>query len=204
MLFRSDVLQRYKLMRSYGLSVGALGVITPHSVSYAETIANWLEDNDIISWDFLLGFEPPESNNDLTISNEEAASFMTNLFDAWFDRDNPRIRIRTFRDIIRSELGNKPVLCSWQRGCVKFASFDNYGNVFLCTKFHVYPETVYGNVMKKPFSDILDSSNARTMNEEICNGVDECKKCEWLNSCGGGCSFDRYAIYKKLNAPFIH
>ncbi|MEK7575789.1 MAG: radical SAM protein [Patescibacteria group bacterium] len=198
------VFKSYQLMKSYDLRVGILGVITPYNVDYPEEIMNWLKENNINNWDFLLSFEPPESDAGLTINNLKATDFMIRLFDAWFNEDNPKIRIRTFRDVIRSELGNKPTLCSWQRGCLKFISFDNLGNAFLCTKFHIYPETGYGNILEQSLENILSSQKVEIINQTVYDGQHECRKCQWVNSCGGGCSFIRYALHKKFNAPFMY
>ena len=199
-----SVFRSYQLMKSYKLRVGVLGVITPFNVNYPKEIMDWLEENNITSWDFLLSFEPLESDNGLSVSNSKAIDFTTKLFDIWFERNNPKIRIRTFRDMIRSELGYKPVLCSWQRGCLKYISFDNLGNAFLCTKFHIYPETSYGNIIEQSLLDILNSQKVEMINREVSNGQYECRNCEWVNACGSGCSFTRHAVYKKFDAPFVH
>ena len=81
---------------------------------------------------------------------------------------------------------------------------DNLGNAFLCTKFHVYPETGYGNILKQSLENILNSQKVETINQEVYDGQHECRKCQWVNSCGGGCSFIRYALHKKFNAPFMY
>ena len=198
------VIKNYKLMKSYGLRVGSLGVITPKNVDYPEQIVNWLVKNNISSWDFLLCTESPESDSGLTLSNEKAIDFSIRLFDEWFRRDKPEIRIRTFRIILKTELGGEPDICSWKLGCLSFISFDSLGNAYLCAKFHAYPETSYGNVMEDSLEELLKSSKVKAMHKMITKSQKKCQSCKWLSACGGGCSFVKYAFYKKFDAPFVH
>ncbi len=198
------VMEGYKLMKSYGLRVGCLGVITPENVDYPEQIVDWLIENDISSWDFLFCVEPPESDSGLTPSNEKSINFSIRLFDEWFKRDKPEIRIRTFRIILKTELGGEPDICSWKLGCLNFISFDNFGNAYLCAKFHAYPETSYGNVVENSLEEILESPKVKAMHKTIAESQKKCQGCKWLSACGGGCSFIKYAFYKRFDAPFIH
>ncbi|MHA1305280.1 MAG: radical SAM protein [Candidatus Heimdallarchaeaceae archaeon] len=198
------VIKSYKLMKSYGLRVGSLGVITPKNVDYPEQIVDWLIENNISSWDFLLCAEPPESDSGLTLSNKKSINFSIRLFDEWFKRDKPEIRIRTFRIILKTELGGEPDICSWKLGCLNFVSFDSFGNAYLCAKFHAHPETSYGNVMKNSLEEILKSPKVKAMHKTISESQKKCQSCEWLSACGGGCSFVKYTLYKKFDAPFIH
>jgi len=194
----------YELMKFYGLRVECLGVITPENVDYPEEIVNWLIENNISSWDFLFCVESPESNNGLTPSNKKSINFSIRLFDEWFKRDKPEIRIRTFRVILKSELGGEPDVCSWKLGCLNFISFDNFGNAYLCAKFHAHPETSYGNIMENSLEGILKSPKVKTMHKAIIKGNKKCQSCKWLSACGGGCSFIKYTLYKRFNVPFIH
>jgi uncharacterized protein len=199
----NKVINSYKLMKSYGLRVGCLGVITPENVDYPVQIVDWLIENDILSWDFLFCVDSPKEDNNLMVSNKKAISFSVKLFDEWFWRDNPKIKIRTFRTILKNELGEDPTVCSWKSGCLNFASFDNLGNVYLCAKFHACPETSYGNLMNDSLEKILTSDKVQKIHEEIEKGQSDCRNCKWLSACGGGCPFIKYVVYKRFDAHFI-
>ena len=198
------VISGYRLMKAYGLHVGSLGVITSYNVRHPEMIINWLIENNITSWDFLFATETPEADSGLNPELKEAEDFSIRLFDYWFDKDNPDIKIRTFRTMLKSLVGGSPSICSWKSGCLTFISFDIDGNAYLCAKFHVYPETSYGNIMEKSLNDMIENPRVKTMHREIVEAQKSCSDCRWLRGCGGGCSFIKYAFHKKFNAPFEH
>lgn len=200
-------LKGYLLIKSHGIRCGLLLVVTSVNVEYPAEIFEWILDNDIKSLDFLLCAEPEkrrENKSNLEVSQKQAIKFMTELFDIWFKRDDPNLKVRTFRNAIRSEVGGRSNICSWALGCLKHISLDESGNVFLCARFNVFPETSFGNISKDSLKNILSSNQTKRIHKEITNGAAECRVCEWQKACGSGCPFLKYAIQGKFDGSFVH
>lgn len=200
-------LKGYQLIKSYGIRCGLLVVITSANVDYPNEIFKWILDTGITSLDFLLCTEPEkrrENKPTFEASQEQAIKFMTELFDLWFKRDDPNLKVRTFRDVLLSEMGGRPNICSWRLGCLKHVSFDEFGNVFPCARFNVFSETSFGNIIENSLEDILSGSHTKQIHKAIADGATECQSCEWQRACGSGCPFLKYAIHGKFDGSFIH
>lgn len=197
----------YKLIKSRGIRCGLLTVVTPVNVDHSKTIFQWILDTGITSLDILFCAEPEKIKKgelSFEVTQEQAINFATKLFDLWFKHNDPTIKIRMFRDVLLSEMGGQPGICSWRLGCLKHISFDELGNVYLCARFNVFPETSFGNIMQNSFAKIMLNEHTVKIHKEIINGMAECQKCEWQKACGSGCPFLKYAFYGKFDAPFAH
>lgn len=200
-------LRGYQLIKSRGIKCGLLMVITSANAAYYKELFQWILDTNIDSSDFLICVEPEKrhlNKPSLEISQKEAIRFMTNFFDIWFDHNDPNIKIRVFRDVLLSEMGGQPNVCSWKLGCLKHISFDENGNVFPCARFNVFPETSFGNIAENSLADIMDGDRTKKIYQEIAKGAEKCQSCEWQKACGSGCPFLKYAIHGKFNGQFVH
>jgi len=200
-------LRGYRLIKSNGIRCGLLVVITLANVEHSKSLFQWVLDTGITTFDFLLCAEPEKRRHNKStheVSQKQAVKFMIDLFDLWFEHDDPKINIRTFKDVLLSEMGGQPNVCSWRLGCLKHISFDELGNVYPCARFNVFPETSFGNIMVNSLDEIMSSTRTKKIHAAIVNGTAECQDCEWQKACGSGCPFLKYAIYGKFDGKFVH
>lgn len=182
---------------------GLLTVLNRINFKHSERIFNWVVDNNISHIDYqLCAKQRNQEGRDLTLSDDEAGKTLTGLFDLWFAHDDANIHVRIFEDAIRGILGGQPRVCSWKNGCGAYLSFDSAGNVFVCARYHVYPETFFGNIMRDKFEDIIEKRYRGDMQSKIENGQKLCAECSWKAACGGGCPLLKYATYGHFDSLY--
>jgi uncharacterized protein len=180
---------------------GKLLVITPTSLNFVDEIFDFikhsLQDIDIIPCFHV--DKRTGQNIWPTISPEEFGHFLTQLFDLWFEEDNPQIYIRFFNDSLKALLGGYPTLCSLSKGCRSFITIDWNGDVYPCDNFSGYPEFKLGNVFEHNLSKILAEQKYNQIMEQMTQIPDGCHDCSWLKVCQGGCSHQSYMPGKAFN-----
>jgi len=67
---------------------------------------------------------------------------------------------------------------------------EHNGDVYSCD-FYVQPEWKLGNIKEKRLVDMLNSATQRKFGKLKSLLPEECKKCEWLPYCRGGCPKER-------------
>lgn len=202
----SRALSGYNLFRER-MRTGLLLVVSRSNVREAEAIWRWILDQRIDSLDFLPCFEPEgyrAGRTFHTITEAEIAKFSIKLFDLWFDHADPAIKIRTFKDGIKGQLGGRVNVCSWKGGCLTHVSLDPDGNVFPCGRYHCYPETSFGSLNNLSFSGIMDGAKTRSIHAQIAEGQKECAECCWYPICHSGCPFLKYAVNGHWGGSSIH
>jgi len=186
-----------KLLREYEVKFGLLIVVSKDTLAYPDDLFNWIVGNQFERLDLLPCFEPESIANEsdtLSPPSDQLSVFLKQMFDLWWKHDDPQIKVRTFRDVLRYYLGVKPGVCSWQGNCSWILSVDETGNVFPCARFNGYPETSVGNITSRSLDNLLSDKRYKSLRERMLEGQHECQSCVWLPACGGGCPFARYAL----------
>lgn|GEM_PF-1669528 len=190
----AQAMRGYNMLREHLGRCGVITVLNKANHNRIPELFEWVVANDIRSIDFQVCVKQQNQPDSMTaLSDQESIDALTSLFDLWFAHDDPALRVRIYCDAIRGILGARPRVCSWCGGCGSFLSFDQHGNVFLCARWHVYPETSFGNLLTDPFSLILDRRYHGALQESIQRGQRWCQDCRWLGACGGGCPFLKFS-----------
>ncbi|MBL7155109.1 MAG: SPASM domain-containing protein [Candidatus Portnoybacteria bacterium] len=134
-----------------------------------------------------------DSKNELVPDENDLLNFMCRIFDLWWGQDDPKIVIRTLRDIIRVFLGVYPITCASQRkGCLHISSIDYDGNIYTCSRFMKEKEGYLGNILEDTLYNLLQSERTQKIYQLMVELPKECLSCGWLNYCGGGCAYQRW------------
>lgn len=196
----------YKMFNTK-MRTGLLIVISKINVGQPEIMWQWILDQGIKSLDFLPCLEPEKYQNGClkyTVTEKEITDFSIKIFNLWFQHADPTIKIRTFKDGIKGQLGGKVNVCSWKGGCLSHISLDPAGNIFPCGRYHCYPETSFGNLNLNSFAEIMDGEKTCNIHRQIADGQKECSECRWYPICNSGCPFLKYAINGHWGGKFVH
>lgn len=197
----------YRLFQQMDINTGMLMVISKLNVNHAKEIWEWVLDEKIPHFDFLPCIEPElwrQGKQKYGLTSDEVAKFNIEFFNLWFKNADPNIKIRTFRDAVKGQLGGHVNICSWKAGCLQHISFDSSGNTFPCARYHCYPETNMGNINQMSFAEIMASKTTKFVYQGIARGQEKCRPCKWNQICGSGCPFLKYALHGTWDAPYIH
>jgi len=176
-------------MKDFGQSVGIIITLNCENVKYPIQIYEELIKREKINGFEInncteLGFAP---------SNEDLLNFYKTLFMLWSKDGNPSIHIRIFENVIRNLLGKKANDCHFRyKGCRQFLSIDDIGNIYTCSRFVKRDVAYLGNILEKNLVDIMGQKHTEDIYERCSSIAKECLDCEWLEACGGGCSYQRW------------
>lgn len=195
--------------------LGTLTVVNP-TYSAKKIYRHFVDDLMLRKMDFLLPDINYDSlNEDLMMfgaSIEDFGNFLCDLFDEWVSDDNPKIRIRLFREILLLFLGNKK------------SSLDHFGpyqgekilpvvTIFRDGKLFVediLASTKKGilnvdmNVNNTTLKELIDSPLFKELREVRRNLPNNCKLCGWAKICNGGATVNRYSNKNGFDNPSVY
>jgi uncharacterized protein len=136
-----------------------------------------------------------ENLNDVHITANEYADFLSDLLKIWVDDSEP-IEIDAFQSFLGSMLakGVWPTPCSSLAECHrKFLCLGPSGDLYPCGLFQGHLEYRYGNIYELPIEDIPKTETWKRMSERRSQIRSACGDCEVMEYCNGGCSFRAFA-----------
>jgi uncharacterized protein len=130
-------------------------------------------------------------DEDLGITAEEYGTFLTRLFDMWFDDPRPTISIEPFRHHIARMLGvATPPSCHFARSCHKsFLGVSPRGDLFPCGMFQGEPDFRYGNIHELGPEEVASTALFERIDSREQRVLETCSRCTFLDMCYSGCMF---------------
>lgn len=198
----SAVIKAIQMWQEKTGGISVLCVVTKDSVRQPELLFDSLIDFGITSMDFLPCSKISKATGSIFrdgVSPQEYGEFMNRVFDSWWARNDPSIRIRFFENVLQGLLGGRPSLCKFTRSCAKFFTFDVDGTVYPCDDYLGIGDFAYGNIMDLDIHDILVSEKRQRFISLVEDVAPNCRNCNWFSLCNGGCSFYRYMSRGRFN-----
>lgn len=179
-------------LREYSVSFGVISVLTQASLDIEpRSFLQFYRDHEL----FDLCFLPVRGNAQAqgeSLEAERYYTYMTRLFDAWLELDDPRLRIREFGDWLLLSMGWPGSMCGSASSCVGGTlSVEPDGTVYHCDKYAGEPDYRYGHVAALDFGELPQSPTACRLRAQDQAIPAACRTCEWVKNCAGGCSHDR-------------
>lgn len=197
------VVSGIKFIQATGKSVGVVITVTPENVDSVELIWGSLIRPKEIATSFEVNICSLTEYSRFTPSDEKSLFFFKRLFELWITHDDPEIYIKTLWVVLRFLLGGRTADCAFEYNkCSKFVAINEEGEVFVCNRFMNRPIAYLGNILEQSLTEIISSENARNLYHQIARIKDECRVCEWLMCCGGGCAFQRWMGKGRFDAGF--
>jgi uncharacterized protein len=135
---------------------------------------------------------PGGASSFYSVSAEEYGRFLCRLFDRWMD-SSMDISIRDFDELLSIYQGQPVNSCIFQPKCGGYLLVEHTGDVFPCD-FFVTPKWKLGNLNETPLGELRQSSKIDEFGSQKTVLAEECKSCEWLTFCYGGCLKHRFAL----------
>ncbi len=193
----SKVVEAAKWLLDSEVATNALVVINDYSVRFPEEIYEFLKNLGLTYMQFIPCLEPNPGNPgkpaDFSVPAEQYGDFLLKLFELWkadFRHGRPSTYIRNFEALLFAFSGLTPPDCTLHKECGDYVVVEHNGEVYACD-FYVQPEWKLGNVKEKRLVDMLNSASQRKFGKRKSLLPEECKKCEWLLYCRGGCPKER-------------
>ena len=127
-----------------------------------------------------------------SVTPEGFGTFLNKIFDSWVQNDVGRIFIQIFDYTLANWMGYPAALCVLNRTCGRGLVLEHNGDIYACDHF-VYPEYMLGNIKERPIAELARSkSQIGFGNDKWERLPGQCKNCEYLNLCFGGCPRNRF------------
>ena len=92
-------------------------------------------------------------------------------------------------------MGLEPGVCSMAETCGHAAVIEHNGDVYSCDHF-VFPEYRLGNINTDSITGMMYSQRQRNFGLAKRDSLpQQCRECEWLFACNGGCPKDRFQFH---------
>ena len=129
-----------------------------------------------------------------SVTGEGYGNFLCAVFDEWVLNDLGKVDVQIFSETARVWAGGSAVLCWMAPVCGRVLIVELDGSVYSCDHF-VKPDFHLGDVGKQSLRELVDSP----FQLEFGNGKREkltaqCRSCQWLSVCNGGCPKDRFEL----------
>jgi len=197
-----DVRQGIQLLQEYDIPFGVLMVVNADTILMdPKMIFEFLTQELGVSCFAFLPVRPPnfpdKKDGGDYISLYDYCIFMQGVFDAWYELDDPSIRIRELISILDAVVGGSPHMCTLTGNCYgEYFHVEPNGDLFHCDRFFGDPQYQVGNILQNGFPEVWQSKRLQSLLEGENQQLQKLKACQWFHVCHGGCPHDRYIAAK--------
>ena len=185
-----DVTMRaIELLKEHEVEFNILVVISRANVDHPERILEFLVENDLHYAQFIPCTEPAGGAGRLSehsIGPDRYADFLTRLFSAWVENDDPSYYVRRIDNWLHQFFGLPPECCEYREECSNLLTIEWNGDVYPCD-FFVESRYRMGNVRERTLEQMLQGPVFRSFVGPAESVPRVCGDCEWLAYCRGGC-----------------
>lgn len=189
-------LHGYKLLQEHGISPEILCVVHAENVRFPLEVYEYFRELGAAHITFIPLVErdadSPERISRRTVPSELYGAFLSTIFDAWTENDIGRINVQIFDETARTAFGQDHTLCIFKETCGRVPVVEHTGDFYACDHF-VDEEHLQGNIMKTPFSQLLESPRQQAFGRTKKDTLPQfCRECEVKTMCNGGCPKNRF------------
>ena len=117
--------------------------------------------------------------------------FLCEIFDCWAHGDIGKIFVQNFDATLARWCNCTPALCSMSEYCGENLSVECNGDVYACDHVTDFGHRL-GNIATESLSSLYnDNCRLRFLKDKTQNLSVECRNCQWLQLCYGGCPAQR-------------
>ena len=205
------VMKGIRLLQKHGVEWNAMGVVNDFNADYPLEVYHFYKENGCRYIQFAPIIErilPHADGRHLasaaertactlapfSVTPEQYAQFCCTIFDEWVLNDVGQVFIQLFDSTLARWAGEQPGVCSMAETCGHAAVIEHNGDVYACDHF-VFPEYLLGNIHHDTLTGMMYSDRQRQFGRAKRDSLPrQCRQCEWLFACNGGCPKDRFCL----------
>ena len=195
-------LKAINLLKRKRVRFGTLTVISP-SQDGTDIFRHLLEIG-VENMDFLL---PIISTKKDAYFVEGCAKYLLDILEDWLTLGDSKIKIRYFENIIKAIIGGKAKQCILSNSCSKYITIEPNGDIGFCENTRVIGDDFYNtgmNILNNSFSEIDTYTNRRLKSIKYNTLGEECKDCNYVTVCNGGCPVARFSDSGRFNNRSVY
>lgn len=182
-----------KLLSESKVEFNVLAMVTRKSEARPKQLFYWFAEHGFRYLQFVPCLERLARGGGLapfSTTVEGYGDFLCSLFDLWWENREEGISIRLFDSTLERIFYGRSNLCTFSPTCQNYLVVEHDGTVYPCD-FFVRKNTCLGNLMKSPLGKLFYSEAHKEFGRRKGMLPDECRQCQWLSFCWGGCQKDR-------------
>ena len=130
---------------------------------------------------------------DFSITPEEYGDFLCAVFDRWSADWPLRRYVRDFDEWLMVYAGHRHPSCIFAQDCGGYVVVEHNGDIYCCD-FAVEPDWYLGNLHERPLDELVAAERFQTFGARHSDLGPECRACEHLQLCHGGCPQHRVRL----------
>jgi uncharacterized protein len=128
-----------------------------------------------------------------TVVPEEYGDFLIAIYEEWVRHDVGKVFVMNFEWALNAWIGNPSPVCIHAEQCGRALVLEHNGDVYACDHC-VYPEYRLGNVATDALPGLAEKSLGSGLGVNKARALPrQCRECEVLAACRGGCPKHRFA-----------
>ena len=129
-----------------------------------------------------------------SVTGELYGEFLCAVFDEWLLNDLGSVEVQLFAEAAHVWAGGEAGLCWMAPTCGRVLVVEQDGGVYSCDHF-VAPEHKIGDISADNLSSLANLPAQIKFGDAKRDALPkECRECEWLLVCNGGCPKDRFEL----------
>ena len=185
----------YKIARAHNLKVSFICTFTSYSIQHKEAILNYFLENDLtLKLHPSLPSMRDDNPDEWALSPEDYGELLVYLLEEYLDKMD-EVEIMNIDNLAKSVFRRRGTVCTYVDCMGDTFAIGPDGNIYPCYRFVGMPDYVMGNVYDSPTLDDLSQSKPWKLLDEFKDFVDkDCKRCNYIKFCRGGCPYNALAI----------
>ena len=189
------VMKAVDILNKYKVEYNILFVVTSESGRHASKVYNFFKKNNFKFIQFIPCLDPlGEMSYDYEywLKPEIYGQFLKNIFDLWYKdiQSGEVVSIRYFDNLLRRIMGYNAESCGMNGICGCQYVIEADGGVYPCD-FYVTDKWRMGSIFDRSIEELRSSGKVREFIDSSKYVHDNCRKCQWINLCRGGCRRER-------------
>ncbi|HHT18167.1 MAG: TIGR04083 family peptide-modifying radical SAM enzyme [Euryarchaeota archaeon] len=202
--YYQKTMKGYEIAKEHGLQVSFISTFTSYSIQFKEEIFNFFLENGLNlklhpALPSLRGANPEK----WALSPEEYGELLIYLLDQYLENMD-RIELKNIDHLAKCVFTRRGVVCTFVDCMGDTFAVGPDGSIYPCYRFVGMPEYVMGNVRDHPSMEDLAQSDSWKLLHGFKDYVDsECKRCNYIKFCRGGCPYNALTINEKTGKAEI-
>jgi len=187
-----SVMRGIRLLQKHGVEWNAMGVVNDYNADHPLEVYHFYKEIGCKYIQFTPIVEGRSAENVPMVRPFQYARFCCTIFDEWVRHDVGQVFVQLFDATLACWAGEPPSLCSMCPTCGHAGVIEHNGDVYSCDHF-VFPEYLLGNIHRDTITSMMYSKRQLQFGRDKYERLPhQCKVCQWLFACNGGCPKDRF------------
>ncbi len=193
--YYEKTMQGYETAKAYNLNISFICTFTSYSINFKEDIFNFFLENKLnLKLHPALPSIREENPTKWTLTPEDYGELLIYLLDKYLENID-KIELKNIDHLCKCVFTRRGKVCTFVDCMGDTFAIGPDGSIYPCYRFVGMPEWVMGNVIDHPSIDELSKSAPWKLLQEYSDYVDrECKKCNYIKFCRGGCPYNALTI----------